>query len=500
MLLPNNQQQNIQRNQSPSPPQGSYGSLARSDAQLLAKMGKVGDGPYPDGSAPNTQRRRKKVSKGSLLVALMVMGGLLCIAGGVAGGVYYVLANRSTTTVTTGGGGVAGGGGSATLSPALAISVSPAVSPTAVPMAVSNPAPLPPPGPRGINPISVPTTGAVLGALLDYSIDTPGAFNSRMALPGGNVTTFMAFLPFPITSIQGTVDYLSNTVIASMPAGGYLILSVEPTAGLSVVTAATAADLAEVCRRINVLGTRVIVRFAHEMNGGWYTWGGKPTLYAAAYRIVADAVHGIATRSAMLWSPNNALNYPWTGGTYFPAAGTADYTALDTNGDGTLTAADDPFTPYWPGEAYVDFIGTSLFYQGVFPCKLDTLTRGLADNFVRHKLITLFSSSICLVGTNSLPPDGYYNNILTGVNPFSGAQILVADLYNFTVTYNKPFIIAETGIFHNPLDTTTALTSLQQKQAWWRQVFTKTFLDGHPLLKIMNLFEVSSAQPGESPN
>ena len=37
-----------------------------------------------------------------------------------------------------------------------------------------------------------------------------------------------------------------------------------------------------------------------------------------------------------------------------PVQGTADFKAMDTNGDGTITAADDPYLPYYPGQTKPD--------------------------------------------------------------------------------------------------------------------------------------------------
>ncbi|KXS11757.1 glycoside hydrolase family 26 protein [Gonapodya prolifera JEL478] len=452
----------FQRGPSPSPsPAGSYSSLPRSDMQLIPKG--VGDGGSPQPRGPRRRRtRRSKISWG---VAIMVTVGLLFIGGAVTGAVFYVITSTRGTTPATAPGSTASVLGSSAIAPIVSLAVPPVVAPVSVPMTTANPQPLPPPGPRGVNPVTLPATGVILGAHLDFATDTPGAFNARLALPGGNVTTFMAFITFPITDFQGTLDYIFNTVVATMPRGGILILSVEPTAGLGSVTAASAADLAEVCRRVNAAGTAVLVRFAHEMNGGWYIWGGKPTAYKTAYRVVADAVHGSATRTGMLWSPNNALSYPWTGGAYFPQPGSTDYTSLDTNGDGTVTAADDPFTPYWPGDEYVDFVGTSLFFLGLsFP-----------------------------YGANNDAPAGYYENILIGTNFNTLVNNPIQNLYTFTTTHNKPFVIAETGIFHNPNETTGA-TNLEQKQSWWRQVFTNTFLSRYPMIRVLNLFEVATPQ------
>ena len=60
------------------------------------------------------------------------------------------------------------------------------------------------------------------------------------------------------------------------------------------------------------------------------------------------------------------LSYPYgqnflgslSGG--YPATTVADQTALDTNKNGILDAGDDAFSPYYPGDQYVDWIGVSL--------------------------------------------------------------------------------------------------------------------------------------------
>ena len=40
--------------------------------------------------------------------------------------------------------------------------------------------------------------------------------------------------------------------------------------------------------------------------------------------------------------------------------GTASYAAMDTNGDGVVSDLDDPYAPYYPSDAYVDWVGMSV--------------------------------------------------------------------------------------------------------------------------------------------
>ena len=49
---------------------------------------------------------------------------------------------------------------------------------------------------------------------------------------------------------------------------------------------------------------------------------------------------------------------------YSVSPGTPDFQALDTNGDGQLTMADNMYTPYYPGDQYVDWVGMSIYNFG----------------------------------------------------------------------------------------------------------------------------------------
>jgi hypothetical protein len=85
---------------------------------------------------------------------------------------------------------------------------------------------------------------------------------------------------------------------------------------------------------------RLLLRFAHEMNGHWYPWGGgvggsTPDDYVAAYRRVVDRFRAAgATNVRFVWAPN--VEYP----------GSA------------------PLAPLYPGDAYVDWVGMDGYNWG----------------------------------------------------------------------------------------------------------------------------------------
>jgi hypothetical protein len=83
-----------------------------------------------------------------------------------------------------------------------------------------------------------------------------------------------------------------------------------------------------VARRIKAVGRRVLIRFAHEMNGDWsWPWQNQPTNYRAAWRRVVGRFRRVGANNAeWVWSP--MIMYP---------NGMRD------------------FRPYYPGDAYVDW-------------------------------------------------------------------------------------------------------------------------------------------------
>jgi hypothetical protein len=100
--------------------------------------------------------------------------------------------------------------------------------------------------------------------------------------------------------------------------------------------------LREQAQTIAAFGSRVYIRFAHEMNGDWYSWCGDPVKYKAAYRYVRKVIKTVASNTTFVWCPNG-------------------------NDDGRR-----PFSAYFPGNKYVDVFGVDQYNWG-------DPWRGLAD-------------------------------------------------------------------------------------------------------------------------
>jgi beta-mannanase len=151
--------------------------------------------------------------------------------------------------------------------------------------------------------------------------------------------------------------------------------------------------VAQACKRINThYGTPILFRYAHEMNGDWTNYGMQPTAYTIGFRRMAKAIHAVTNITAMVWAPNVGIQYPFgktnqkSNGLPHLEPGSPDFLLLDTNKNGVLDTQDDPYTPFYPGDEFVDWFGLSIYW---YP---DAET-----------------------GFNNLPPSRYFLDHLTGV-------------------------------------------------------------------------------------
>lgn len=298
--------------------------------------------------------------------------------------------------------------------------------------------------------------GVAFGVNLDWGHQQLADYAKNLGHAPAVAVSFSGF-PFTDTerkNIEGAADQVREQ-------GGTLLLTLEPHAGLAAASAPAAVkDLAELLRGINTSGVPVIVRFGQEMNGSWYEWGEQPSAYVAAFRKVAEAVRS-APSSATLWAPNYGGGYPFVGGRFQVKKGSKDFAALDTNRDGVVDGKDDPYAPYYPGDASVDWVGMSLYHWGNrYPW-----------------------------GANVVPEPRKFIQQLTGTYKGAGGDDLaVPDFYaEYGARRGKPVAIAETAALVNTSgDKSKALTI---KRSWWEQVFSDEVRARFPRLKMINWFE-----------
>lgn len=301
-----------------------------------------------------------------------------------------------------------------------------------------------------------PAFGTYFGVNLDWMTDSPSAFNQRLGL---KAAVFVDFFQFPLASTD--FKNMDSDVQKVSAEGGMLVITLEPTAGLESVTADACNKLSDLLASYNARGVSTFIRFAHEMNGSWYSWSQKPSEYVRAFRLLADIIHRKAPQAAMMWAPNYGGGYPFKGGKFEAKPSSSDFALLDTNHDGKLDMNDDPYAPYYPGDEYVDWVGMSLYHWGnAYPW-----------------------------GENEIPEAGKFLAQLTGnYSGLNGDDRSIPDFYaTYYVQHGKPIAIPETAAFFDPAKDGPA--ELILKEFWWRQVYDPALLAGFPGIKMINWFE-----------
>jgi hypothetical protein len=122
--------------------------------------------------------------------------------------------------------------------------------------------------------------------------------------------------------------------------GTYTFVQLQPAVPLeTIVRGWSDAYLRSYAAAVKAFGHPVILSFAHEMNGGWYPWGAghvKPAVFIAAWRHVVQVFRAEgATNVTWVWTVNavNAVN-----------------------------AAGSPPSQWWPGSAWVNWVGVDGYY------------------------------------------------------------------------------------------------------------------------------------------
>ncbi|HEX9135113.1 MAG TPA: hypothetical protein VF844_22735 [Ktedonobacteraceae bacterium] len=313
--------------------------------------------------------------------------------------------------------------------------------------------------------VAIPPDGsAFYGVQLSWDDDTPAAYASRL---GKTPVVYGDYRTFPLSSTDMLA--LSQEVDQIAAIRGKLMLTLEPWGGLSTVTWKPIHDLVSALANYNSRGVDVFVRFAQEMNGSWYPWCQQPAAYITAFRKIARNVHLYAPNSVMVWGPNYGGRYPFNGGAYNAQPGTTDFETLDTNRDGVLTMDDNPYSPYYPGDSYVDWVGFTDYHWGnSWPW-----------------------------GENDLPEAGTFVANLTGkYNGLLGDERALPNFYaTYAVRHNKPFVLTETSALYNP-DQPEGASNYDIKMDWANQVFASNLTTQFPHVKMILWFEHYKSEIG----
>ncbi|KAI9205030.1 glycoside hydrolase superfamily [Polychytrium aggregatum] len=329
-----------------------------------------------------------------------------------------------------------------------------------------------------------PDTGIYFGTWYDrLGGDTPTAINSRLNYKP--LTLFQSDLNISSTLQDPTQIFQQMQTVP----GAVLLLTLFMYDSLDGVSDAALSDLGNKLAQYNSQGGKVILRYASEMNGNWFKYGQRPSFYKQQYIRAYNIVHPLAPQVAWVWSPNAANGYPFGNSTQTPLKGTQDFTDMDTNNDGQLTDDDDPYTPFYPGDQYVDWVGISLYHYG-------------------YKWPWV---------TNDIPVPGKFEGILSGgasgKAPGDSAPYAKFNFYEMfsgsgagavpkpATAGGKPLMISETAAtYHVYLNNSGDLTQklplapgvgsvADIKRGWWNQILNDTIKAKYPKLKSVCFFD-----------
>lgn len=143
---------------------------------------------------------------------------------------------------------------------------------------------------------------------------------------------------------------------------------------------------------------RVYIRLGHEMNGNWYPWSGNPTAFVTMWRRIRsifETKNLDITHVQFMWVPN--------------AGDVGSYKAEQ----------------YWPGVAYVDWVGVDGYNFGIIYNKWTTPAQRFDGMIARIR---------ALAGTKPivLAESGTTASTLTGVS-MSAKNSWIQSLYSYAV-------------------------------------------------------------------
>lgn len=310
--------------------------------------------------------------------------------------------------------------------------------------------------------------------------DAPTSINSRLGLENKTLTFWQSNI-FATNTIESLKLNQFILDVEQTNTDAFIYLTVYPWDGFDKFDDDALHLLARKVRDITATGREILLRYAPEANGSWFAYGQQPTAFVESWKRVYRAIKHPGVY--FLWAPNSGTGYPFPNNIY--SVSTIFDPVLDTNRDNLFDMKDDPYSPYYPGDEFVDWVGLSIYHYGA--------NWHLHDRWDTNDIPALGKVESILHGN----PDPVDKSLYSGFDfyeMFSGKGCQVSN-------GGKPFIIAETAavvhtaiynnqtrIFEEPKNLTPEFRK-EIKQAWWRQIFNMTFLETHPMVKAVCLFE-----------
>ncbi|KAI8614309.1 glycoside hydrolase superfamily [Chytriomyces sp. MP71] len=310
--------------------------------------------------------------------------------------------------------------------------------------------------------------------------DSPVAFNNRL---GQNASVFhmSQSIPLAISPFDGTEMTVPLNLIEDTKTDAILFLTLYPNqTATNSWDLIKDSDLLKLAYQLDNIthptksARRVLVRYAPEFNGNWFAYGQQPTRFIKEWIRLVTAVRSVTKRVGFVWSPNAGNNYPF-GDNFLP---NYELATLDTNGDGALTIMDDPFTPYYPGDDFVDWFGMSVYWKG--------------DPTTQYPL-----------HDNSVPPANYWEQIVQNTDATGNPAFPFYSM--FPQKHNKPLVMSEGGsafALTQQGDNTPLAAGVGQvafEQGFWQSYLNTDFFAKFPKAKMFINFEFEKVHEDPAP-
>ncbi len=183
--------------------------------------------------------------------------------------------------------------------------------------------------------------GKFFGIEADGAPDNIGPVSSAAASVGVNPNLIGQYLTW-----GSAFDSLAATNALNSGALYYVIWEPFQPSVASIADGASDAYITKFAKAVRAFGKPVALSFGHEMNGNWYPWGTTGTTaadFTAAWRHIHDLfAQAGATNVIWIWNPNIINPVP-----------------------------NVQLAPYWPGNAYVDWVGLTGYFAVTGPHTFD---------------------------------------------------------------------------------------------------------------------------------
>lgn len=183
-----------------------------------------------------------------------------------------------------------------------------------------------------------PTSGVYLGM---YAADKRAGFNNMPGIEtvyGRKHAIYLNYTGWRKVQTDTNNSYFPLRFAERVKAvGGAMQIGWEPRYGLDDVK--DDEYVRTFAKEAAATGVPIFLRYASEMNGNWVPWYGDPAKYVEKFRLIHDIMAQEAPNVAMVWSPNFSPN--------------------------------NNIDAYYPGDAYVDWVGFSLYASAISHDKED---------------------------------------------------------------------------------------------------------------------------------